>query len=67
MEKMIRDIAKLKTDMQIDNMNYLLDVKNVLKPEQITKIEEFKKQRRKDRMNKRKFNRGNRQQRQKQF
>jgi Spy/CpxP family protein refolding chaperone len=58
MEKMIRDIAKMKTDMQIDNMNYLLDVKKVLTPEQITKIEEFRNQRRKDRMNRRNSNRG---------
>lgn len=46
MGKMIRDIAKMKTDMQIDRMNYLLDLKSLLTPEQLTKIEELKKKKR---------------------
>ena len=54
MEKMIRDIAKFKTDMQIDRMNYLLDVRNVLTPEQIKKIEALKKEKRQKWMKKRK-------------
>lgn len=49
-EKMIRDIAKQRTDMQIDRMNYLLDVKSVLTDEQIKKIEEFRKNRRHEMM-----------------
>jgi Spy/CpxP family protein refolding chaperone len=52
-EKMIRDISKLKTDLQIDRMNYLMDVKSVLTPEQIKKIEDLRKQRIHDRMNNR--------------
>lgn len=43
MEKMIRETATLRTNMQIDKMNFLLDVRDILTPEQITKIEEFKK------------------------
>ncbi|MCP5103855.1 MAG: hypothetical protein GY950_10775 [bacterium] len=54
MEKMIRDIAKMRTDMQIDRINYMLDVKNILTPEQIKKLEEFKKKRMHRRMDKRK-------------
>ena len=46
MEKMIRSIAAMKTNMKIDHMNYLLDVKAVLTAEQVKKIEEFKKRRR---------------------
>ncbi|MCP5053105.1 MAG: hypothetical protein GY940_38415 [bacterium] len=52
LESMIRDIAKMKTDMHIDHMNYLLDVKGVLTAEQIGKVEDFKKNMRK-RMRKR--------------
>ena len=43
LEKMIWDVAKLKTQMQVDRINYLLDVKSFLTAEQITKIEEMKK------------------------
>jgi Spy/CpxP family protein refolding chaperone len=46
MEKMIRDIAQVKTDMQVDHMNYLLDLKTLLTNEQLQKIEEEKKLRR---------------------
>jgi hypothetical protein len=46
MEKMIRDIAKMRTDLQVDRLNYLLDLKSLLTPEQITKIEELKKEKR---------------------
>ncbi len=45
MEKMIRDIAKKRTDLQIDHINYLLDLKNLLTPEQIEKIDALKKER----------------------
>jgi Spy/CpxP family protein refolding chaperone len=45
MEIMIREIAKMKTDMQVDHMNYLLDLKDLLTPEQIAKIESLKKER----------------------
>ena len=46
MEKMVRDIAAMKTDLQIQQMNYLLDVKDILTPEQLDKIESFKKEKR---------------------
>lgn len=41
-EKMIREIAKIKTDLQVDHFNYLLDLRSLLTPEQIKKIEEIK-------------------------
>lgn len=43
MESMIRDVANMKTDMKIAHMNHLLDVKNMLSPDQLKKIEELKK------------------------
>jgi Spy/CpxP family protein refolding chaperone len=43
MEKMVRAIGKLKTDLQVDHLNYLLDVRDILTPEQIQKIEKLKK------------------------
>jgi len=46
MEKMIREVAQMRTDMQIDRMNYLLDVKKILTKEQLEKIESLKKRRR---------------------
>jgi Spy/CpxP family protein refolding chaperone len=54
MEKMIREIASMKTDMQIAHINYLLDLKDVLTPEQLQKIETFKKERWHQRMKERK-------------
>ena len=50
METMIREIAKMKTDMQVDHMNYLLDLKDLLTPEQLAKIESLKKERIHERM-----------------
>jgi len=44
MEKMAREIGKLKTDLQVDHINYLLDIRDVLTPEQIQKIEKMKKE-----------------------
>jgi Spy/CpxP family protein refolding chaperone len=55
METMIREIAKMKTDVQIAHINYLLDLKNLLTPEQIQKLEDFKRERMRQRMDKRKF------------
>jgi Spy/CpxP family protein refolding chaperone len=43
MEKMARAMGKLKTDLQVDHLNYLLDVRDTLTPEQILKIEKLKK------------------------
>jgi Spy/CpxP family protein refolding chaperone len=45
MEKMIRVTAKMRTDSQVDHINYLLDLRNLLTPEQIEKIEALKKER----------------------
>ena len=44
MEKMARGMGQLKTDLQIDHINYLLDVRDVLTPGQIQKIEKLKKE-----------------------
>jgi Spy/CpxP family protein refolding chaperone len=55
MEEMIREVAKMRTDLQVDHMNYLLDLKDLLTPEQIAKIESLKKERRHKRMKKRKY------------
>ncbi|MCX6558649.1 MAG: Spy/CpxP family protein refolding chaperone [Candidatus Aminicenantes bacterium] len=43
MESMARAMGKLKTDLQVDHLNYLLDVRDTLTPEQIQKIEKLKK------------------------
>ncbi len=53
MAKMIQEIAGMKTNMQIDRMNYMLDIKQLLTPEQIKKIDEFKRKHHKKRFNKR--------------
>jgi Spy/CpxP family protein refolding chaperone len=60
LETMIREIAKMKTDMHIDKMNYMLDVKGVLTADQLKKIDEFKKNRRKHMMNRRHSKQGKR-------
>jgi Spy/CpxP family protein refolding chaperone len=44
MEKMAREVGKLKTDLQVDHLNYLLDLRDILTPEQIQKIEKIKKE-----------------------
>lgn len=44
MEKMARGIGNYKTDLQIGHLNYLLDIRDVLNPEQIQKVENLKKQ-----------------------
>ena len=43
MEKMTREMGKLKTDLQVDHLNYLLDVRDILTAEQIQKIDKLKK------------------------
>lgn len=55
LEKMLRDFAKIKTDLEIDHMNYLLDLKDLLTAEQMDKIESLKKEKRHKTMKKRKF------------
>ena len=64
MEIMIREIAKMRTDLQVDHMNYLLDLKDLLTPEQIAKIESLKKEKRHKRMKTRKYLREGREERQ---
>jgi hypothetical protein len=44
MEKMVRQINTQKTELQIDHLNYLLDLRLLLTPEQIGKLEERKKE-----------------------
>lgn len=44
MEKMARAMGTLKTDLQVDHINYLLDVRDTLTPEQVLKIEKLKKE-----------------------
>ncbi len=42
-ESLIRSIAKLKTTREIDRFHYLLDLKEVLKKDQLKNLEEMKK------------------------
>ncbi len=44
MEKMIREIGMMKTDLAIQRIHFMLDVKKVLSEEQIQKIENLKKE-----------------------
>jgi Spy/CpxP family protein refolding chaperone len=44
MEKMARDIGARKTDLQVDHLNYLLDLRDTLTAEQLQKIEKLKKE-----------------------
>ncbi len=60
LEGLIREIAKLKTDLKIQHMNFMLDVKNLLTPDQIKKIEDFKKNKRNQMMRDRNEKRGDR-------
>jgi Spy/CpxP family protein refolding chaperone len=43
-EKMVRNIAKMKTDLHVAHINHLLDLRDLLSEEQIKKIEEVKTQ-----------------------
>jgi len=43
LDNMIREVAAMKTDMKIAHLNHLLDVKSILTADQLTKIEELKK------------------------
>jgi len=47
-ENMIRDIAKMKTDAQVDRINFMLDVKSILTPDQVKKIQELRMNRMRD-------------------
>lgn len=43
MEKMAREIGGKRTDLQVDHLNYLLDVRDVLTAEQAAKLEKLKR------------------------
>jgi len=42
MEKMAREIGRMKTDLQVGHLNYLLDVRDTLTAEQVQKLENMK-------------------------
>ncbi len=42
MEKLARELGKMRTDLQVGHLNYLLDVRDNLTPEQIQKLEKMK-------------------------
>jgi len=42
MEKLAREIGKMKTDLQVGHLNYLLDVRDTLSAEQVQKLEKMK-------------------------
>lgn len=42
MEKQAREIGRMKTDLQVGHLNYLLDVRDVLTAEQVQKLEKMK-------------------------
>lgn len=42
-EKMVKEVAMMKADMQVDRIFHYLDIKGVLTPEQLKKVEELKK------------------------
>jgi Spy/CpxP family protein refolding chaperone len=54
LEKMVREIAQKRTDMQVENINHLLDLRELLTAEQVVKIAEIKKEMRHKRWDKRK-------------
>ncbi len=54
-EKMIRNISKQKSDLQVDRIFHLLDVRDILTPEQLKKAMNMRKQ-----FHGRKFRRGKR-------
>lgn len=44
MEKIFRELARLRNDLQLDHINYLLDLRALLSPEQIRRIEQKKQE-----------------------
>ena len=42
MEKLAREIGKMRTDLQVGHLNYLLDVRDTLSAEQVQKLEKMK-------------------------
>jgi Spy/CpxP family protein refolding chaperone len=53
LESMIMEIGKMRTDLQVQHINHLLDLRDLLTAEQLKKLESFKQDRMKERMGKR--------------
>ncbi len=53
LESMILEIGKMRTDLQVQHINHLLDLRDLLTAEQLKKLENFKQDRMKERMGKR--------------
>lgn len=53
LESMITEIGKMRTDLQVQHINHLLDLKDILTAEQLKKIDALKEDRMKERMGKR--------------
>lgn len=53
LESMIMEIGKMRTDLQVQHINQLLDLRDLLTAEQLKKLENFKQDRMKERMGKR--------------
>ncbi|MDQ1351347.1 MAG: hypothetical protein QG657_1649 [Acidobacteriota bacterium] len=53
LESMIQEIGKMRTDLQVQHINQLLDLRDLLTAEQLKKIDALKQDRMKQRMGKR--------------
>lgn len=53
LESMILEMGKMRTDLQVQHINHLLDLRDLLTAEQLKKLETFKQDRMKERMGKR--------------
>ncbi len=49
MEKMARDLGATRTDLQVDHLNYLIDLRGILTAEQIKKLEALRRNRQQER------------------
>ncbi|HNX97997.1 MAG TPA: hypothetical protein PKK12_09985 [Candidatus Aminicenantes bacterium] len=45
MEKMARDIGAIRTDLQVDHLNYLIDLRDILSAEQVKQLETLRRDR----------------------
>lgn len=53
LEGMIQEIGKMRTDLQVQHINHLLDLRDLLTADQLKKLENFKEDRMRERMGKR--------------
>ncbi len=53
LEGMIQEIGKMRTDLQVQHINHLLDLRDLLTADQLKKLENFKEDRMRARMGKR--------------